>query len=173
MHVANSVCLADRLIIREYSKADVDRLYNILSDPVTMQFWPKPYTRDQVVDRIDYNIASYAERGYGRYAILETQSGNLIGECGINQLELDGQVVHDLNYIIDHQYWGRSYATEAATAIKNYACSVLHLDTLYINMPYNHYASIRIAEKLGGIKIKEFFNVKNRNISTFLFVIQF
>ena len=37
------------------------------------------------------------------------------------------------------------------------------------NMSHDHYSSIKVAEKLGMTKEKEFINKRNRNILTYLY----
>ena len=36
----------ERLILREYVQEDFGELYAILSDPITMQHYPKPYDQN-------------------------------------------------------------------------------------------------------------------------------
>lgn len=162
----------NNLIIREYREEDAGELFEILSDPITMSFWPEPYTMEGVKSWIERSIRSYEEHGFGRYAVILKETGRIIGDCGIVRSTLDGEEVVDFGYIIHHDYWGKGYATEAAIAVRDYAFSVLGLNTLHINMPYNHDASRKVAEKLGAVKVREFENAKNRNIRTFLYVLR-
>ena len=37
-----------RLLLREYTLADIDVLFEILSDAETMQHYPKPYTKEDI-----------------------------------------------------------------------------------------------------------------------------
>lgn len=161
----------ENLIIREYTPEDTDALYPILSDPVTMSFWPRPFTRREVEEWIGVNIRSYRENGFGRYAVVLKSTGKIIGDCGIRISKVAGETVYDFGYIIDHRYWGKGYATEAAIAIKKYAFDVLGIDVLHANMPVEHNASERIAQKIGMVKLREFDNEKNRGIRTSLYAV--
>ena len=53
-----------RLQLREYQADDVMALHVILSDPITMQFWPAPFTPEATSRWIERQMSSYAERGY-------------------------------------------------------------------------------------------------------------
>ena len=157
------------LTLRPYEIGDINALLPILSDSITMQFWPHPLTRNQVETWIDRNRQSYEMDGFSRYIIRLNSDGTVIGDCGILRGIVAGQVVNDLGYIIHHPYWGRGCATEAARAIAQYGLNTLKLEALHANMPWNHHASRRIAEKIGMEKIGEFDNPINRNIRTFLY----
>ena len=162
----------DNLTIRPYQSDDLDRLFVILSDPITMRFWPSPLTLEATRAWIDRSTDSYALHGFGRYAVVHTATGGLIGDCGILKSTVAGQAVNDLGYIIHHPYWGHGYATEAARVVKEYAFGTLGLGALHANMPWNHDASRRVAEKIGMRRIQEFDNERNRNIRTLLYMIE-
>jgi RimJ/RimL family protein N-acetyltransferase len=162
----------DNLVIRPYQSGDLDRLYVILSDPITMRFWPSPLTLEASQLWIDRSIESYVLHGFGRYVVVHAATGELIGDCGILRSTVAGQVVNDLGYIIHHPHWGHGYATEAARAVKEYAFGTLGLDALHANMPWNHDASRRVAEKIGMRRIQEFDNQRNRNIRTLLYTVE-
>ena len=142
-----------------------------MSDPMTMGYWPAPFTKDGVKTVIAQSIKSYMLHGFGRYAVSLQSTGELIGHAGVMQMRVAGELVNDLGYIIHHPYWGHGYATETAAAIKDHAFKVLQLDSLSANMPWNHDASRRVAEKIGMHFVKEFLNERNRNIKTLLYAV--
>lgn len=161
-----------RLIIRPYTPDDLDALDAILSDPETLVFWEKPYTREETRGSIERNIQSTDKNGFGRWAVILKDTGLLIGLCGIVRMESDGREVNDLGYIFHRDYWGQGYATEAARAVMGYAFEVLELDSVTANMPWNHDASRRVAERLGMARIGEFSNPRNRGIRTLIYEIR-
>lgn len=160
-----------RLIIREWTNSDEDKsaLYDILSSPITMRFWPIPYTFEQTVAWIDSNIKRYEESEFGRWAVVLKESNKIIGDCGIAKTKIDEKSEHDLGYIIHYPHWQNGFAAEAAKACLDYGFKELQLKRLCANMPYDHIGSIKTAEKIGMSKEKEFFNSKNRNILTYLY----
>ncbi|MGI0484828.1 GNAT family N-acetyltransferase [Pantanalinema rosaneae CENA516] len=158
-----------RLTLRPYRSDDVDRLLPILSDPTTMYFWQQPLTHEDVVRWIDRSLQSYTQQGFGRYAVMLQGSDKLIGDVGLLATTLADESVVDLGYIIHHPYWEQGYAIEAATAVRDYAFSTLGVPTLHVNMPWDHRASQRLAERLGMKFIKIFSNPRNRNIPTLLY----
>jgi [ribosomal protein S5]-alanine N-acetyltransferase len=160
-----------RLIIREYSQNDIEKLNIILSNPKTMSFWPAPFSLEQTEAWIENNTRRYKEIGYGRWALISKDTGELIGDCGIMITEIDGRQEKDLGYIIHHPYWKNGFATEASEACKEYAFNNLKIKRLCANMPFNHVGSRKVAEKIGMEKEKEFYNKRNRDILTYLYSI--
>ncbi|MBY9078838.1 GNAT family N-acetyltransferase [Paenibacillus sp. HN-1] len=159
----------ERLIIRQYTTGDFDVIYGILSDPVTMSFWPKPFDKEQVTHWIERNMRSYQENGFGRWLIVLKERDVIIGDCGIMKSEINSKLENDLGYIIDQHYWKQGYGTEAARACMHYAFDGLQLDSICINMPVDHVSSRRVAELIGMKLETEFNNSRNRNIRTYLF----
>jgi RimJ/RimL family protein N-acetyltransferase len=161
-----------QLILRQLEERDDAHLFPIFSDPMTMSFWPVPFSLDATKQWINRSRTSYREHGFGRYAVVLRTDGQVIGDCGIVRTDIDGQPEHDLGYIIFHAFWGRGYATEAAEACKTYAFDTLKLERLCANMPADHVASRRVAEHIGMKFEKEFYNKKNRNILTYLYTVE-
>jgi RimJ/RimL family protein N-acetyltransferase len=160
-----------RLILRPYVIDDFEALHKILSDKKTMSFWPAPFTTEQTNRWIERSIKSYKENQFGRFAVELKESGKIIGDCGILLSELDGKQENDLGYIIYADYWGRGFGTEAAQACLDYAFNELGLKRVAANMATDNITSIRVAEKIGMIKEKEFLNKRNRNLLTYLYAI--
>jgi RimJ/RimL family protein N-acetyltransferase len=160
-----------RLILRHFTEDDLGDLHPILSDPITMSFWPAPFSTDDTRRWITQNRLRYLEQGFGRLAIILKAGQLLIGDCGLVMSEIDGKPENDLGYIVSHPYWGQGYATEAAEACKQYGFQTLGLRRICANMPISHQASRRVAERLGMRLEKTFVNQRNRNIQTYLYSI--
>ena len=159
-----------RLVIENMTVDDFESLKNILTDPVTMQFWPTPFSNEQVMNWINKNLANYIEYGFGRWLVKLKNSNVIIGDCGFFVSEINDRIENDLGYIIYSKYWGKGYGLEAARACLEYGFNRLNMKRIVANMPYDHYASIKVAEKLGMTKEKEFLNKRNKDILTFLYV---
>lgn len=157
----------ERLILREHSNQDFEDLYKILADPITMQFWPEPFSEKKVEDWIQRQISNYST-GLGRLAVILKKEDRLIGDCGLLQIEIDGTLENDLGYIVDKEFWGQGFATEAAQSCLNYGKEVLGLERIIANMEDKHLASRAVAEKLGFKLEKKFLNPRNRNLPTLL-----
>ncbi|BDI32551.1 N-acetyltransferase [Capsulimonas corticalis] len=159
----------DRLLLRPFRAEDFDELHHILSDAKTMQFWPAPFSREATQGWMERNIVRCADDGHGRMAMVQKQTGVIVGDCGIVPLEINGALENDLGYIVHHAFWNRGYASEAAAAQLDFGLRSLLLKRICANMPTTHGASRRIAEKIGMQYAGEFLNTRNRMIPTCLY----
>jgi RimJ/RimL family protein N-acetyltransferase len=98
-------------------------------------------------------LASYAARGFGFY-VVEERSGagsgapgeRTAGICGL--IQRDGLETVDIGFAFLPQFWGRGYATEAASAVL--AMAPGHgLDVVLAVAKPENLASLRVLEKIG------------------------
>lgn len=144
----------DRLRIREWRKndpSDIEGLLAILSDPETMKLWPFLFDQDGVEDWITRTNALYDNHGFGRWAVELLETGELIGDCGLNPTSIDDWSYIDMGWILHARYHGNGYAIEAALAIADHALNELKLSELVAHMAVDHLASKAVAEKLGMV----------------------
>ena len=145
-----------RLGIRQLELSDVDNLFEILSDPETMQFYPKPYSKDETEGWIRKSIQSYINNGFGLWALILKNNDQFIGQCGITMQNIDHKVVPEIGYHVNKKYWNQGFATEAALSCLQYGFFELRLEEIFIHTSHRNTPSQRIAEKIRMIKIKEY-----------------
>lgn len=46
--------------------------------------------------------------------------GKLIGDCGITIQNIDGELLPEIGYHIHKDFWRQGFATEAATAVRDW-----------------------------------------------------
>lgn len=136
-------------MLREFEPQDTDALLEILGDPVAMQYYPAPFPRAEVEDWIRRNRARYRDVGFGLWAMLLKNSGELIGDCGCYVRELEGNVEHELGWHVRRDLWGRGYATEAARHCIEYAFLKLGARRVIALVRPENLSSCRVAEKNG------------------------
>ena len=164
----NEILKTNRLILRKLTFDDVDRIYQILSDPITMQFWPKPFDYEGAERWVKRSIDAYRDLGFGRYAVILKSSGELIGDCGYMRTKVNGVEENDLGYILDKKFWNQGFATEAAKACLQYGLEVLKMKRIVASMETKNLASKAVAENIGLRLEQEFVNSRNRDLPTFL-----
>jgi RimJ/RimL family protein N-acetyltransferase len=141
-----------RLRLREFTLADVDVMEGILGDPVTMQYYPAPFPRAEIVDWIRRNLFRYLDCGFGVWAMLLKDTGELIGDCGCYVREVEGNFEFELAWHVRRDLWGRGYATEAARACVDYALSDLGAQRIIALVRPENLSSCRVAEKNGMVR---------------------
>ena len=90
-----------RLIIREYVQEDFEGLRAIICDAETMKYYPRPYDENGVTRWLNWCIKSYADNGFGLWALELKETGEFIGDCGISLQNIDGEILHEIGYHIN------------------------------------------------------------------------
>jgi len=140
----------DRLVLRDLEPADTDAIAAIFGDEEVMRFIGAGgvLDRDVVVRMIERERQQYARRGWGQWATVERATGRCVGVCGlILWPDIDGQEELEVAYLLARDAWGKGYATEAATAVRDVGVEV-RSDLVSLIYPGNA-ASINVARKIG------------------------
>ena len=145
-----------RLIIREYTPNDFDDLYEILSDAQTMKYYPKPYDENGVRRWIDWSIRGYEQNGFGLWALELKQTGTFIGDCGVTLQNIDGEILPEIGYHVNKNYWRQGYAKEACAAVKDWFFENTGYDSVYSYMNQQNVASCATAAANGMTRIKAY-----------------
>lgn len=144
-----------RLILRTMYATDLHALHLIFTDVQVMaSFNHDPFTREQMGRWLQRNLDHQNQYGYGLFAVLLKETGELIGDCGLEQMEDQGAA--ELGYDFRSDFWNRGYATEAAIAVRDYAFNVLKLPRLISLIRVGNLASRRVVEKVGMTLADEF-----------------
>jgi RimJ/RimL family protein N-acetyltransferase len=124
-----------RLRLRRWRQADLVPFAELNGDPQTLVYFPATLTRaqsDALVDRIE---ATFAERGFGLWAVEVRGTGQFIGFTGLSPLSPglpgvpDGAV--EIGWRLARAAWHNGYATEAATAARDTAFDGVGLAELW------------------------------------------
>ena len=146
-----------RLILRPMQVADIDDLLVIFTDPKVMALFDSlPFSREQVSGWLQRNLDHQEEYGYGLFAVILKSNDLLIGDCGLEVMEVDGVQAAELGYDFRSDYWNQGFATEAASAVRDYAFDELDLPQLISLIRVKNAASQRVSEKIGMRRISEF-----------------
>lgn len=146
----------EHLFLRELNLNDKDGLAAILCDPESMEYYPNPFSMEQTVNWIKWNINNYKKYKHGLWAVILKGENIFLGDCGITIQEIEGEEIPELGYHIKKEYWNKGYATEAAKACIEYAINTLELEKIYSYTKSDNLPSIRVAEKVGMQFVKQF-----------------
>ena len=151
----------ERLLLRPYTLSDFDSLYEILSDPETMQHYPAPFDEEKTRNWITWNLDNYEKYGFGLWAVILKETGEFIGDCGITLQNIDGEILPEIGYHIHKKYWRRGFAKEAARAVRDWGFRNTQYDIFYSYMKYTNIGSWSTALANGMKKVKEYPDPKN------------
>ncbi|QTE70816.1 GNAT family N-acetyltransferase [Clostridiales bacterium FE2011] len=151
----------ERLLLRPYTLSDFDSLYEIMSDPETMQHYPAPFDEEKTRNWITWNLDNYEKYGFGLWAVILKETGEFIGDCGITLQNIDGEILPEIGYHIHKKYWRRGFAKEAARAVRDWGFRNTQYDIFYSYMKYTNIGSWSTALANGMKKVKEYPDPKN------------
>jgi RimJ/RimL family protein N-acetyltransferase len=110
-----------RLILRKMTLEDQNDICNIVADEQTMKFYRKEFLSMYAKRWITWNLENYEKYGFGLWAMILKDTGELIGDCGITIQNIDGELLPEIGYHINRNFWRQGYGKEAATAVRDWA----------------------------------------------------
>lgn len=137
-----------RLQFRPMGHDDLEDMAALLGDPEVMAFYPRPKTRDEALQWIEWNLDGYRDHGHGLW-IMEARDGEFVGDCGLTRQLVNGVQELEVGYHVRTAMQGRGYATEAAAACRDAAREHALADELVAIVHPENRASQRVAEKIG------------------------
>ena len=152
----DSIIETTRLVIRQLNESDLTVLYEIMRKPVVMYAWEHGFSEDEVYDWISYQKTRYQNDGYGYFAVISKETGELIGQAGLLVNKLNSEPIVEIGYIFDDAVWNNGYAIEAARACVTIAFQRFGIDKLYATIRPENEASAKVAIKLGMQKIGQY-----------------
>lgn len=150
-----------RLTLRPYTMKDYDALYEIVSDPETMAYYPAPFTPEKTRNWIAWNLDNYEKYGFGLWAVVRRDTGEFIGDCGLTLQNIDGVLLPEIGYHIHKKYWRQGFGSEAARAVRDWAFENTDYSVIYSYMKYTNVGSYSTALANGMHKVKEYPDPKN------------
>ena len=139
-----------RLLLRPMEAGDCLDLLMTFGDPKVMAaFGVEPFREPEMKRWVVRNLEHQARHGYGLFSVIHKADRTLIGDCGLEHREIEGAGEVELGYDIRSEYWNRGLATEAASAVRNYAFQRLEQPRLVSLIRLGNAASARVAEKIG------------------------
>ena len=150
-----------RLLLREMTAADRPDLCMILQDKEVMYAYNGPFSDEEVNGWLERQTGRYREWGYGLWAVVLKQTGEMIGQCGVTRQLWNGEEMLEVGYLFRHSHWHQGYATEAARACMEYAFNILGASEVCSIIRDNNIPSQRVALRNGmrkaeGVMVKHY-----------------
>lgn len=138
-----------RLELKEMSFSDMKALSSILQDENVMYAYEGAFNDEDTMAWMQKQIQRYKEYGFGLWGMFLKDTGEMIGQCGITMQEYKEMQVPEIGYLLAHRCWHKGYATEAATACREYGFDILHFNELYSIIRDTNIASQNVAVRNG------------------------
>ncbi len=145
------VLKTERLILREFLESDLVAVHEYAQDKVTVRFldWG-PNTLRETTFFLKESIGFQTEEPRTTFdlAVVISETNRLIGGCSVAVLESD-RVAAGLGYLLNRDFWGKGYATEAASVMVNFAFDVLGMQRVVAACDSENLDSEKVMKKLG------------------------
>ncbi|MFT4019125.1 MAG: GNAT family N-acetyltransferase [Agriterribacter sp.] len=140
-----------RLIFRLINYSDYDQWLEFFKDPQTSRY--RVHEKDDPETECSNWYASQFERytnnSGGMNALIEKNTGNLVGHCGLLMQNVDNNNETEIAYSLLPQYRNKGYATEAAIKCRDYAFENMLASSLISIISITNIPSQQVAVKVG------------------------
>ena len=139
----------DRLLIRSIQETDPASLADLWIDPDVTHYMGGPRNYEEILQYLIEDAKAISQPKIDLWPIVEKATGKIIGQGGILSKGIEGKNEFEIIYVIAKSAWGKGYATEATTSIKDYAFRQLGLPRIIALIDPKNTKSERVAIKIG------------------------
>ena len=112
--------VTSRLVLTPVGLGDTEELDLLYGDP-QVAFWTGPWDRAAIEAWASGMAARWAADGVGKWMAHDRSDLSLVGRGGFSRIDLDGETVLELGWVIRDVRTGRGYATELGRAALGWA----------------------------------------------------
>jgi ribosomal-protein-alanine N-acetyltransferase len=140
----------ERLVLRKMLPKDAEDMYEYAQEPLVTNFllWEPHVSIKFTQSYLKFIQTQYAAASFFDWAVTLADSGKMIGTCGFASIDTDNDA-GEIGYVINPEYWGKGYATEALSRMLSFGFGVLGMHRIYVRIMSGNLASERVAKKCG------------------------
>ncbi len=138
-----------RLVLRGPERDDLPRFTRFMTSAPSMEAQGETVTAEQAWFGFLTGIGHWHWHGFGFFTVVEQQTGHPVGRVGLIKHSNWPDV--ELAWHLFEGAEGKGFATEAAMAVKQWACEDLGLDRLYSYIDWENTRSQAVAKRLGAV----------------------
>lgn len=149
---------SDRLGFRNWKTSDIDKMSQINSDKIVMEYFPNTITKEQTANFINRMKNQFIKNGFCYFAVDKLIDNEFIGFIGISEQTYNVPFTPciDIGWRITNKVWNEGYATEGAKRCLEYAFTQLNIKEIHAISPISNKKSEQIMLKIGMNKLYEF-----------------
>ena len=144
--------VSDGICLRALRESDVPALARLHADPEVMRYLRPDGTLEtrprQAWDYIALHTGHWSLKGYGKWALADPVTDELIGRVGYFDAPYDWPGL-ELGWTLGRSVWGRGLATRAARLALDWGFEARGFDTVISAIHPDNGPSRRVAERLG------------------------
>lgn len=144
---------SERLIFRKIQESDFIIWLEFFKDTRTSEHWIEERETPEIECAKWYTkqFWRYENNQGGMHALIEKQTGKLVGHCGLLIQTVDGIQELEIGYSLLPEFWDRGYASEAARFCRDFAFSNHFAESLISIISITNKPSENVARKNGMV----------------------
>lgn len=150
----------ERLIMREWRDSDLPSLYQMVSDPAVMEFFPSVLSETEALDFLKAIQDKMNQNGWGMWACELKSTQEVIGFVGLNIPKDDFYFnpCVEIGWRLRKEFWHQGLAQEAAKEALKFGFTELNLDKIVAFTTVTNLPSQTLMKRLNMIKNHRHFN---------------
>lgn len=143
----------DRLYLRRVSPADVPQVLELRGNAETMKYIPRPLITnvEDALAHIDIINEKIDQNSGINWGITLQDSDTIIGIIGHYRIQPENHR-SEIGYMLQPQFHGKGYATEAIKAVLQYGFNVMNLHSIEAVIDPENILSEKVLVKCGFVK---------------------
>lgn len=140
----------ENLILRRLKTTDFEDMYEYAKIPSVTDFltWHPHPDSDYTRRYLQAVQGQYSRGEFFDWAVILKSNGKMIGTCGFTSFDEQNNA-GEIGYVINPNYAGKGYATEATKQVVKFGFLTLNLHRVYAKYIDGNNASRRVMEKCG------------------------
>ncbi len=139
-----------RLTLRKLLPSDYRDMYEYASreDVTEYLLWYPHASENQTYTYLNNIQQSYKNGDYCDWAVTVTETGKMIGTCGFTAINVENRRA-EVGYVLNPEYWGNGYATEAVSAAIEFAFKELSMNRVEAHFISGNERSLAVMKRCG------------------------
>ena len=108
-----------RLLLREMTPDDYPALCEIMQDDAVMYAYEGAFDEQETQAWLEEQLTRYEQLGFGLWAVVLKETGEMIGQCGLTLQNWKGKQVLEIGYLFQKAFWHRGYAMRSCQRLQN------------------------------------------------------
>ena len=150
----------DRLVLRRVTESDAALQHRVLNSEAVMARLGGPKELHEIEEKHARTMASFAQHGFGFLMMIEKESGELVGHCGLKRVDhpqAKNPGDFEIGWLVREDRWRRGYAREAMEAVVDWAFTRHDAPFLVALTCDSNVPSWKLMEKLGMVRVPELY----------------
>lgn len=140
-----------RLILRQWTAADLQPFITMNSDPDVMRYFPAPLAAPETAAMVERIKAHFQQHKFGLFAVEHKTTAAFMGFTGLAVPSFNAFFTPciEIGWRFKKEFWGQGFATEAAIACLQYGFAEPGLTEIYSFTSVHNLPSEKLMQRIG------------------------